>query len=253
LNRLSRLLLVALLAGVALALAARAARAAGYATDDRGRLYRVFPATKEVERIGTVAVPADPATGRAAETPVLTDIALHDEHGMYGISYTDLYRIDLRDPENSRHVGSLGASLSTCNALAFDPDGNLFMAGGSTLYRVDRATGRASALLSFGPAWTSDGDLAWIEDGLYATVRSASGSLLVRLDVAQGRATAVGPIRTEARHTFSSVWGLVFDGRTLWALTPAGEVLELDRKTAVAAVRFTTGVRFWGACPMLRM
>jgi hypothetical protein len=37
------------------------------------------------------------------------------------------------------------------------------------------------------------------------------------------------------------------------AVPPGSEGLELDRKTAVAKVRFVRKVRFWGACPVLRI
>lgn len=236
-------------AGVALA---EDARAAGYATDDKGNLYRVFPGPKEVEKIGVVSVPA--ADGGKPDVPSLTDIALHDDKGMYGISYTHLYKIDVREPHKSTRVGSLGGNFfSTFNALEFDADGTLYLAGSSTLYRVDLASGKATPIGGFGTTWTSDGDLAWIGDTLYLTVSGPKGCLLTTVDVKTGKATRVGRIQTAEKKGFAHVWGLIWDGRVLHALTPDGEVLELDRKTAVAEVRFRVGVLFWGACSMLRI
>ena len=49
------------------------------------------------------------------------------------------------------------------------------------------------------------------------------------------------------------VWGLIWDGAKLWALTPAGHILNLDIKTAVATPHFRAPVTFWGSCAMLRL
>ncbi len=239
----------------ALVFAATDAAAAGYATDDRGNLYRVFPGTKEVEKIGVVQVPG--AKGAVPETPSLTDLALHDVHGMFGISYTHLYKVNVREPSKSVRVGPLGGNFfSTFNALEFDENGTLYMAGSSTLYSVDIKTGKATEIGGFGTTWYSDGDLAWIGDALYATVNGPKGCLLATLDVKTGKATAVGYIRIKSKtreKIFADVWGLIWDGRVLWALTPNGQIVELDRKTGIAKAAFVFRVTFWGACAMLRI
>lgn len=250
-----RAAVVPLVLGASLALFAAPAFGAGYATDDSGNLFRVFPGTKEVEKIGTVQVPG--RKGGKPETPSLTDIALHHEHGLFGISYSHLYKINLREPGKSKRIGPLGGDVfTTFNALAFDDDGVLYLAGGSALYTVDIKTGKAALVGEFGAAWFSDGDLSWIDDTLYATVNGSKGCLLATIDVKTGKAKAVGYIRIETEkrtRIFADVWGLIWDGRVLWALTPNGQIVELDRKTAIAKAAFVFKVTFWGACGMIRI
>ena len=54
-------------------------------------------------------------------------------------------------------VGSLGGNyFSTFNALEFDPEGNLYLAGSSTLYRVNLDTGKATPIGGFGTTWSSE-------------------------------------------------------------------------------------------------
>ena len=252
---------------VALVLAALpAAHAAGWATDDAGVLYQVFPLSKEVDRVGVIQATVTEAGRTWTETPSLTDLALHDVHGMYGITYTHLYRIDLVDPSRSVRIGALGGGFAVFNALAFDGDGTLYALGGGTIYEIDRQTGRAKKLGSLGGVWTSDGDLAWVDDALHATVNGALGCHLVRLEPKTWKVTDLGRIQTRTNATverassttraetmFDDVWGLIWDGRTLWGLTPAGEVLEIERKTATATPRYRVRATFWGACAMLRI
>jgi hypothetical protein len=250
----TRVVLAVLAACAAHAVTAPPADAAGYATDDQGRLYRVFPGRKKVELLGIVRVPVQRDGKTVLRTPTLTDIALHDEHGLFGISYTDLYKIELRDPSKSKHVGSLaGSPVGSFNALEFDDEGTLWAAGGRAFYRVDRKTGRASKAGSFGAEGISSGDLAWADGTLYATLDGATGCVLVEVGRETGNVTRIGPIRSEARRAVINVWGLIWDGRTLWGLTPNGDVAAIDRETAIWKKPFRVEVRFWGACPRVRM
>ena len=228
----------------ALALPATA-HAAGYATDDRGRLYEVLPRKNATRLVGTVQVKRAGAT----HTPTLTDLALSYKKGMYGISFSALYKIDFLDPSQSTFVGSLGASL---NALAFDKDNVLWATGGSALYRVDLTTGRAKRVGSFGGVGTSDGDLAFVDGTLYATLSGAGGTHLATLDPKTGRAKSVGVIRAGPARALYGVWGLIWDGRTLYALTSSGGVFKLDTAKAIAKPLFAARARFYGACPAIR-
>ena len=56
-----------------------------------------------------------------------------------------------------------------------------------------------------------------------------------------------------AATALQDVWGLIWDGGKLWALTPAGHIVHLDLKTAVATPHFRAPVTFWGSCAMLRL
>ena len=171
--------------------------ARGYATDDEGRLYSVLPETKEYEKLGTVQVTTVTGKTSTTITPSLTDIALSDLHGLYGISYTDLYKIDMRDPTRSKHIGHLGDKFlfGQFNALAFDEAGVLYALQGQTLYTVNLKTGRATAIGDVGAGYSSDGDLVSIRGVLYGTFNGTGGCHLVRLDAKTGKGTDVGLIR----------------------------------------------------------
>ena len=227
-------------------LAARPAQAAGYATDDRGRLFEVLPRKQKTKYLGLVKV----KQGTTSYAPTLTDIALSAKHGMYGISFSELYKIDMTDPAKSKRIGSLGSA--SLNALVFDEDDNLWATGGSSLYRIDLVTGRAKLVGSFAVG-TSDGDLAFVNKTLYATLQGMRGTYLAKIDTKTGKATAVGLIRTGDKRALHSVWGLIWDGQRLFALTSSGGVYRLDEKQAVATRLFSAKNRFWGACPMLRL
>ena len=65
-----------------------------------------------------------------------------------------------------------------------------------------------------------------------------------------------GPKSERARHLATAlpdVWGLIWDGNVLWALTPDGRIVSLDLKTAAALPSYRVPVTFWGACAMLRL
>jgi len=252
----------------------------GFATDSSGRLYRVLPGKKTFEKVGTVVVTKGEGKAATTYTPTLTDIAMSDLHGLYGISFSELYKIDMRDPSKSKHIGSLGG-FSGFNALAFDEAGTLFAMGGDTLYRVDLKTGAARTVGKIGSGGYSDGDLAFIDGVLYGTLARSDGSHLVRIDPKTGKGVDVGVIRRVApaeapekpkegtgrtprrapkdaggaiRGTpIHSVWGLIWDGRSTWALTSDGHVLKIDPKTAHATPQFRAPVDFYGACPALRL
>ncbi len=256
----------------------------GYATDDAGVLYQVVPDERRVERIGVVEVRTTNKAGKVSVTrPTLTDLALSDLHGLYGISFTNLYKLNIRDPSKATLVGPLRASDGQFNALAFDDKGRLFALEYGTLCQVNLKTGKARVLGGLGGRWGSDGDLAWIGDALYATVNGGSGTPchLVRIDMKTWRAKDVGRIRELPRRvttggkgastppkkkpspagprraprlrTFDDVWGLIWDGRDLYGVTSTGEVIEINFRTGGARVVTRVRATFYGACAMLRV
>jgi hypothetical protein len=261
----------------------------GYATDDGGVLYRVIPDERRVERIGVVEVRTPSKTGTVSVSrPTLTDLALSDLHGLYGISFTKLYKLNIRDPSKATLVGPLCVGYGQFNALAFDDKGRLFALQSGTLYQVNLKTGKARVLGGLGGRWGSDGDLAWVGDALYATANGGGSrsSHLVRIDMQTWRAKDIGPIRelpravtpggkggsvspgkakppkkaqpagprrTPRLRTFDDVWGLIWDGSDLYGVTSTGEVIEINVRTGGAQVVTRVRVSFYGACAMLRV
>ena len=160
------------------------------------------------------------------------------------------------------------------NALAFDDEGRLFALEYGDLFQVNLKTGAAQRLGSLGG---SDGDLAWVGKALVATVNGGGSAChLVRIDMKTWRATDVGRIRyvpapttgdaqgaeskgdakkdrPDRARNFADVWGLIWDGRTLYGVTPEGEVLRIDHRTARARPVMRVSARFYGACALLRV
>ena len=231
---------------VVLALGAREARADGFANDRDGTLYRVHTHKRTHEAIGQVTV----KIGDRRVAPELTDIALSPKHGMYGISYSHLYRIDWRNPAKSSRVGATGKSV---NGLAFGPDHRLYASGGGSLYTIDLATGAATRVGHFGHGFSSSGDLAFIGKRLYATLVRIGGDVLAELDPASGKVVAFKPMKLRGGTRLGSAWGLMESQRRLVVFCPDGMVYDVDPETGIAQRLLVTRRRFWGASIPVRI
>lgn len=240
--------LAIVLGAVAYFTLASAAWGDAYANDGDGRLYLFRSAKREPTYLGQVQV----GEGDFAYTPSLTDIAFDAGKGLFANSFSDLYRIDLDNPHRSTLVGSFGGI--SLNALAFDDEGRLYGAGDGGLYTIDIKTGRATYVGSFGGSVLgSDGDLAFREGRLLATLRTNTGTVLAHIDTATGKASTLLPLLTADDRRVGDVWGLAFDGKVLLAFTQAGEVLEVDAATGKVKSLARTRARYWGASPALRL
>lgn len=170
-------------------------------------------------------------TLRLGETArVITDIAFVPEGTLYGITFTTLVRIHPATGSTTV-IGSLG--VSGANALAADANGRLFGASEQgTFFEIDRGTGRARVIGSYGNGLRSAGDLAFSATGtLYGVADGASADRLIRVDPANGGAVVIGSIG------FPSVYGLAFgpDGR-LW-----GSAFGDSNTALLIAIDLTTG------------
>ncbi|MFH1354343.1 MAG: hypothetical protein ABIH36_03575, partial [bacterium] len=81
--------------------------------DEDGVLWRVDPVSGSAEQIGDMGV-------------VMTDIAFAPWGELYGVSYTDLYRINPATAAIIEQVGPVGIS-GRVNALEFDGLGQLYV------------------------------------------------------------------------------------------------------------------------------
>lgn len=180
-----------LVAGVALALTTSAATAAPilWVGDPDGTLGTVDVAT------GTPTV-----VGQMGAT--MFDIAFDSAGNLWGISGSDLYRIN-RSSAATTFVGSLGLGQFLLNALVFGADGTLYATGGGSLYTINTTTGQAT-LVGTGN-YNSSGDLAFIGGQLYLTSGGAGPNSLYVLSTTDGTGTNVGAIG------FAGVYGLATD------------------------------------------
>lgn len=166
-------------AGAALALLAAAAAHAGptlWVSTGNGQL-----ATVDVSNGATTVV--GNTSGIA-----LTDIAFSPTGELYGISFTDLYKVNATTAALTL-VGGLGSVFGTANALVFGADGTLYMAG-SALYKVNTSTGAASAIGS-GIGFSSGGDLAFVGGDLYM---ASNASDLIKINTSTGVGSKVGAL-----------------------------------------------------------
>ena len=171
-------------------------------------------------RIGTVDVATGVATLIGSSGVGLTDIAFDPSGNLWGISFTNLYRIN-KTTGVATNVGSLG--ISDANALVFAANGTLYTAGfgSANLYTVNTSTGAATTLGNDG--FASAGDLAFNGGNLYL---SSSNDQLIRINLANlALSTAVGPLG------FSSVFGLATANNSVLYGVAGTQVFSVNTST----------------------
>jgi sugar lactone lactonase YvrE len=210
-------------------------------------------------RVGLEATSTDSVIG-AITTSVgvnlaITDLALTRNGRLWGVTFTELYRIDPNTAIATR-IGGLG--VTDMNALTIAPDGRLLGAGASgNLAVIDTVTGRATLIGNYGNVQLSGGDLAFAPDGrLFATTfGTLAGDRLAVVNPATGVATPVG-----TTIGFTNVWGLAFVENVLYALTwganvnaTSGVLLRIDTNTGVGTqIRSLTFKAYGTARPPVR-
>jgi hypothetical protein len=207
-------------------------------------LFQVNPRTFEVRSIGLFTFPSD---GRMHQ---MTDIAITADNQIWGVTFDALYRIDASNAACT-YVTNLASGL-LFNGLSFLPgtSGGPERLVATTLegevYEIDRSSGAAMHLGSYGGGYGSSGDLVFVYGaGTFATV--VDGNLfspteyLARIDETTGAATIIGP--TGSTHT----WGIGYWGGTLYGFTDGGQFVTIDTMTGRATTVSSSAVEWWGA------
>ena len=167
--------------------------------DSNGEIGKVDVNTGAVSLVGNAGV-------------VLTDIAFDPNGNLYGVSFTDLYKINTTTGL-ATDLGTIGnAAGAGFNALVFGTNGVLYAAGNSStnLYSINTSTAAATNLGNVGSF--SGGDLAFVGGNLYL---SSSTDHLIKISNPSGPATGtdLGAIG------FPSVFGLASpDNATLFGV-----------------------------------
>lgn len=154
-------------------------------------------------RLGTVDIGTGAVTiiGNLGADPI-TDIAFDPNGNLFGLSFTNLYRINASTAAVTL-VGPHG--IPGGNALVFGTDGTLYGAGfqGTNLFAVNPSTGQGTALGNIG--FSSAGDLAFNSGNLFL---SSTTDQLIRITLSGGvSGTAVGSLG------FPEVFGLATDDK----------------------------------------
>jgi hypothetical protein len=199
-------------------------------------LYRVDPATFAVTTIGNFNVGDQ-----------MTDVAVTPSGALYGVSFTTLYAIN---KTTGAATAVAPVSGTGNNGLTFLPGGNLIASDSSgDVKSINPTTGAVSGIGNYGNNLKSSGDLVAVKNGTMYGVSSttagggdASGNnVLLRVNVATGVATAVGPIG------YGNVWGLAYSNTRVIGFTTAGEILQIDPATGAGTLLANKGIAFWGA------
>jgi hypothetical protein len=201
--------------------------------------------------VGRIRTPSgyQPSITDLAEAPdgLLWAVSMGSEYG-----YDALYTIDTGTVITEARGVFTG--ISGVNALAFDQGGILYAAGGRRIMAIENPASDPKVLWTkeFGGSYVSSGDIAFSPDGTpYAVVKDFGGrDLLARLDLTAERNVVV------SAHTIGKqdVWGLVFRGETLFALTAhnlgKGELITIDPLTGThEVVRMLSFSAFGAARP----
>lgn len=161
-----------------------------------------------------------------------TDIAFR-AHELYAVTFSQLWKINPNTGKPS-FIGDMNVVEMDINGLTVNPlTGKMYAAGSSSgnFYQVNPSTGHTTRIGNFGPEFTSAGDMTFLNNVLYATVRRTgfNNTWLVRINLLNGAATLIGDLG------FNDVWGLsVYSGTTLYATTAEGHVLKVNKNTGKA-------------------
>jgi hypothetical protein len=190
-------------------------------------LYNLSPRTHKGHRKGYTGVE-------------LTDITFRGKT-LYAISFTDLYWLNTATGA-SHHLGSLG--FSAANALVTQPKTNTLYGADEygNFFTINRKTGHATLVGTFGGGLGSAGDLTFYNGRLYATVtQGGTGSFLATVNVRTGAAKIVG------KTGYPDVWGLVTgSGGALYGATDGGLFLVVSPSTGRAKALWKEGLAVAG-------
>jgi hypothetical protein len=174
----------------------------------------------------------------------VTDIALAPDGTLFGCTFRELLRIDKAKGRASA-VGSFSVTVAM-NSLAVGADGTIYGADDQgSIFKVDRATGRAKRIGIFGRSFVSSGDLTAGPNALiYAAVTTSPGVDVDRIAVLH---PGSGEVRILGKTGYAGVYGLASAKGMLVGFTEGGEAIRIDPRTGKASAIGRLGPAFWGA------
>ncbi len=214
-------------------------------------LYKLDPKTLELSNVGAFG---NTAGGTVTD---MTDIALDKDGAMFGVSFNTLYKIDYKSGVHCTRLASLATEF---NGLTFVPAGTIdplkevlvgvALDGG--WYRVDVATGASSATVtklgSYGSGYSSSGDsVGIIGDAVYSTVSTGFGGSdhVVTIDPKTGKV-----LKDIGDTGVGGFWGVGYWGGVMYGFSSAGDLYQIDLKTAKSTkvtIKGSPSGGFWGA------
>lgn len=204
-------------------------------------LYKLNPLTKQVSVVG-------PFQGCSS----IIDIAIDQNHEIYGAASGGLYRID-----KVTAACSLIKAGSYPNSLSFVPVGTLDPAievlvgyKGANYIRIDTITGDIMSVGTLGGGLSSSGDIVSVKDGgTYLTVNgSGCNDCIVEVDPKTGAL-----VKNYGSVGHNAVFGLAYWGGSAYGFSNAGklfEILFMGNTVTTQLINVPSvpgGLQFWGA------
>ncbi|WP_017721480.1 PEP-CTERM sorting domain-containing protein [Kamptonema formosum] len=173
--------------------------------------------------------------------PTFSDIALSNSEELFGITFSELYRINTTTGISS-YIGNLGNSM---NGLGFTTSNSLYGTGGAGFYSINTSTGAAS-LVSNIAGFSSSGDIVYDPVNNRFLGTSVGDSLWsIALD---GTASKIGNIG------FGGVYGLAFDDHgVLYGYTGNRQQIIINLATGIGTFnQSVTGFsgEIWGSASL---
>jgi hypothetical protein len=170
--------------------------------------------------------------GRLPET--MYDIAIDFDGMLIGLALSGtLYQIDPATATSTRWLTTSSAN----NALTVLPDNRIIMAGSGNVFEVNRTTGAATLVYSYGGM--SSGDITEAAGDLYWTV--TGGDKVVHIDPATWSTVSA----VNVGH--SSLFGIAWPLGDLWAFANNGTAYRLDMSSGATLETANTGTTPYGA------
>jgi PEP-CTERM motif len=210
---------------VASALLSTASAHATFISASNGNIYNLDVSTNTSTLIGNTGA-------------VMFDIASNSTT-LYGVADgSRLYSINTTTA-SATLIGNIGAFV---NGLAFNSNGTLYGSGGDKLYTIDLNSGAANLIGNTG-GFFSSGDIAFdASDNLFLAASVSGSDELVSLNTNTGVGTLIGSFGFN-----SPMYGLDFEGSTLYGFTAAGQTVTINTSTGNATLVAMNSIPSYGA------
>jgi uncharacterized repeat protein (TIGR01451 family) len=177
-------------------------------------------------KIGTVDATSGNFVQIATSNLDFYDIALSNSGQLFGITFSNLYKIDPNSGSAS-FIGNFGLGSSVgLNALEFANNTLYAAADGANLYTINVNTGTANLVANLGSQFDSSGDLAFdaANNRFFATSTGTTSDSLFSISLT-GQATKIGDIG------FTNVFGLSFENGNLIGFTEDKKRITINSTT----------------------
>jgi hypothetical protein len=170
----------------------------------------------------------------------LTDIDTHPDGTLYGVTQEGLF-VYVASANRWFPVDTFDTRIDNANGLAFDGLGIGFITAAGRVYSYDVPANASGVVGDMGGDFYSSGDCVVNKSNtLFMTSRRVQGNdVLVQIDRQTAQATEIGPTG------FGRIYGLTFAYGTLYGLTGAGQLLEIDFNTGAATLLHTFDGQGW--------